>query len=164
MVPIAGDLKGEGGSDLDATWEFLDAVSPPQTEGKENGLRVNIHGGFFGTGEDKRAQMAMVDFLCDKDKTGLENLWEPEADDQYTKRMSGGAQVAKDEDDAEEKKKGTNDKDTPSLRYIKYDTGSGEADVLHLEWSTKYACKDVRKEPTSQDGSHWGFFTWFIVM
>jgi hypothetical protein len=99
---------------------------------------------------DSRKQKAIVEFICDPNRIGLETK-----------------SVLEDKDKAGVDKRSLDDRSdntTPSLTYIKYDYNfpDSKMDVLHLEWRTKYAC-----ESQSDDGaqrSHWGFFTWFLIM
>jgi hypothetical protein len=53
---------------------------------------------------------------------------------------------------------------TPSLYFEDYDTTGKAEDVLTLIWRTKYACEDAKQEKDAEKKSHWGFFTWFIIM
>jgi len=152
VIPIAGDLKERGGGDMDAKWTRL-STSPSYGDSEKEGLRVELNGGVLGTGRDKRAQKAIVEFLCDRERTGLENLWEPE--DKY--EDSGVRRRA--EEDGEE-----DDKNSPSLQWLKYEEGSGDTDILRLEWRTKYACEGSKEEQDAERSSHWGFFTWFIII
>ena len=152
--PIAGQLKGKGGDDMNAKWERLKSSKSHSDAGKE-GIRLELHGG-FANGEDgkKRPQMAIVEFICDKSRVGDENLWDPE--DKY--------------DDGNDKREGDGEKDTaddttsPSLEFFSYDTSGSDADVLRLTWRTKYACEDAKSEKDAEKAKHWGFFTWFILM
>ena len=81
---------------------------------------------------EKEKQKAVVEFICDKDKTGLEGQ------ERDGKVIDG----------------------EKSLKYLSY-----EGDVLKLEWRTKQACEQQAGGGGGGDGgSHWGFFTWFIIM
>jgi hypothetical protein len=145
VYPIAGELVEKGGSNMDAKWALLQNSKSNEDSTKE-GLILEINGG-FKKGEDggkKRPQKAIIEFLCDKSRTGLENLPNPE--DQY--------------DEVEKREEGEAENDgTPSLEYVRYDTDGKDADVLRLRWRTKYAC-----ESDTPPGEHWGFLTWFIIM
>lgn len=143
---IAGDLKDFGGGYIDAKWLRL-KTSKSKDDSEKEGLRLTIGGGFRTDPEtnSKRPQQAVVEFICDRDLEGDENLWDPEDkyDDGKSKRAESG---------------------NSSLSYTKYDTKGDKEDVLYLEWRTKYACEDSKKEQDAQKGDHWGFFTWFIIM
>lgn len=151
VIPIAGDLKDKGGGNLDAKWELL-STSTSHSDSELEGLRVELKGGFSGSGKDRRSQKAIVEFICDESRTGLENLWDPE--DKYTDITE------RDEEGGEPKE---DDANAPSLQFVRYDVGSGDADVLRLKWQTKYACENSKAEQDAA-GTHWGFFTWFIIM
>ena len=74
-------------------------------------------------------------------------------------------------DDTDDKK---DDKEKPaedaSLQLVSYKSeggGDNEFDVLRLQWKTKYACEGMTEhKPSSgnKSSSHWGFFTWFLIM
>ena len=74
-------------------------------------------------------------FICDRDKTGLEG---------------------------QKRDDGTGKEDEKSLKYIDYENEVS----LKLEWRTKYACEQQQDGGGSDvdGGSHWGFFTWCIIM
>jgi autophagy-related protein 27 len=150
---------------MDAKWERLKASKSHADEGKE-GLRMELNGGFRKDQEgNKRKQKAIIEFICDPNKTGLENLWDPE--DKYD---DDDEEEAKKRDDKEEdEKKNTNknyDPEASSLKYISYkeDATDSNIDVLRLEWLTKHACEDEKEKEDAEKSSHWGFFTWFILM
>lgn len=94
---------------------------------------MEMHGGTYPPGEDGKKQKAIVEYICDKDKTGLEG-------------QERDGKVAEGE---------------TSLKYLAY-----EGDVLKLEWRTKQACEQQTGGDggDTDGGSHWGFFTWFIIM
>lgn len=144
MIPIAGDLKDGGGGNLDAQWTRL-STSPSHADSEKEGLRVELNGGVY----NKRKQTAIIELICDKERTGLEGEIDPE--DQYESR---------DEDPAEGSPKAA------SLIFLKYGptTDDSDSDVLRLEWRTKYACEGQRDEEGGSRSSHWGFFTWFIIV
>jgi len=148
---------------MDATWERLKASKSHADEGKE-GLRMVLNGGFHKVADGgKRKQKAIIEFTCDPDKTGLENLWDPEDkydDDEKTKKRD-------DKEDDEKKNANTGyDPEASSLKYVSYkvDATDSNTDVLRLEWLTKYACEDNKDKENAAKSSHWGFFTWFILM
>ena len=83
-----------------------------------------------------------MEFLCDPAVTGLE-----EEEVVGGPGGNGTAKVGK------------------TLLFKSYgaEAAGGEADVLRLEWRTKYACESVEGEGPGKRGS-WGFFTWFLIM
>jgi len=143
VVPIAGELKGAGGSNLDAKSTRLKTSTSTEKEG----LRLEMNGGF----KNKRPQKAIIEFICDKNRTGLENIPTPE--DEYD-----GGNEKREESDAEKMR-------TPSLEFVQYGPDDdNNVDILRLNWRTKYACEDYKQEQDAQKGEHWGFFTWFIIV
>src|SRR5690606_178617 len=110
----------------------------PGTEG----LQVVLHGGEY----NKVKQAVTIDFICDKDRTGLEG-------------EDGKAKRDDKKDDKKEPSKA-------SLQFNSYEEGT-EVSMLKLTWLTKAACES-KDAPGGGDGSHdsasWGFFTWFIIM
>ena len=146
VYPIAGELLGNGGGSMDAKWELL-KNSKSHDDSTKEGLILEMNGGFRKAESGKsRPQKAIIEFLCDKSRTGLENLPKPE--DPYEEVKD------KREGDKEEEDDGS-----PSLKFVRYDTDGKDADVLRLQWKTKYACEDAN--PVVE---HWGFFTWFLIM
>jgi hypothetical protein len=149
--PIAGELKLQGGGDMNAKWERL-TDSNSHADADKDGLRVELNGGFRGQGKEKRKQKAIVEFICDKWRKGDENLWDPE--DKY----DDGKSKREETDPADD------DPNSPSLTFLSYTPDKGDADVLRLEWRTKYACESSKEEEDEKNAQHWGFFTWFIIM
>lgn len=155
--PIAGQLKEQKGKSLDAKWERLKASKSHSDEGKE-GLRVEMRGGFHQVDGNKRFQKAIIEFICDPEKTGLENLYDPE--DKYDDK-----EKKKREEQAEEGDSRSYDPELSSLQFVSYgeDSGDSSIDTLRLNWFTRHACED-NKEKEDAEASHWGFFTWFILI
>ncbi|KAH8766570.1 autophagy-related protein 27 [Hyaloscypha finlandica] len=144
--PVAGELKDQGGGYSDVKWTRL-KTSKLNTDAGKEGVRLEIKGGFRTVDGAKKKQKASVEFICDKSLVGDENLWDPEDkyEDGNTKR--------------EEKASGE-----PSLQFVGYDKSDKDEDVLTLLWKTKYACEETKKEEDEERKSHWGFFTWFIII
>jgi hypothetical protein len=139
-----------GGGNMDAKWELLKNSKSNEDSTKE-GLRLEMNGGFKNIDSGKtRPQKAIVEFICDRARTGLEHLPTPE--DPYEE----GKDKRAEEDGGDG---GEGDDGTPSLEFVRYDTDGKDADVLRLRWRTKYACED-----TSPVAEHWGLFTWFLIM
>ncbi len=141
MIPIAGELKDYGGGSLDAKVTRL-KTAESQKDSEREGLRIELNGGFYA----KRKQMAIVEFICDPERTGLETDLEPE--DKY--------------ESGDEK----SEVGSPSLTFVKYekDIPDTEVDTLRLEWRTKYACEKQQDDDNMATSGHWGFFTWFLIM
>jgi hypothetical protein len=119
----------------------------------QEGLRVELSGGRYPL-DDKKGmkQKAVIDFLCNKDIDGTETEI-PEDDGKKEERG-----LLRRADDAK----------TQALVFKSYETekdSKSEEDwsVLRLDWNTKYACESSINEDRG-DGTHWGFFTWFIIM
>lgn len=170
VVPIAGDYV-HSGRPLDPQWTRL-RNSDSHADSKKEGLRVELNGGKFPFDKkDGVQQKALVEFICDKERTGLEGdekdgreKEDGEAVEDAVKRRA--TKRAKDEDE----KEGDGDEkedDKKSLRFISYKPeGENNISVLRMEWRTKYACEGQKRgedEPEKSKG-HWGFFTWFIIM
>ncbi|OAA52851.1 Autophagy-related protein 27 [Cordyceps fumosorosea ARSEF 2679] len=179
VIPIAGSLENHGGTAFDYDVTRL-KTSDSNADSKKEGLRLVLKGGRH----EKREQRAVIEFLCDRNRTGLEGEWE--AEDKY--ESGSGAKRRRDDkeaDDAKEgddkKEKGDNDdtsneevehqlkKEDASLLWESYGVEK-DADILRLTWHTKYACekrddddvKDPEEPPSSS--SNWGFFTWLIIV
>jgi len=129
IIPIAGDLGDKDSTKLNPNYTRLKSSSAEADANKE-GVRVELHGGMYPSGDNARNQKAVVEFTCDKDKTGLEGQ-------ERDGKVIDGAK---------------------SLKYLAYEGG-----VLKLEWRTKQACEQ-QAGGGGDGGSHWGFFTWFIIM
>jgi autophagy-related protein 27 len=143
IIPIAGDIDGRS---VDPK---ITRLKPSEAHGDaaKEGVRVVLNGGLY----EKKDQQAVVEFICDPEKTGLEGL-KPEPEEKRRKREED-----KDKNGKEVEK---------SLKFISYNTTDPKKDVLNLEWKTKHACEkaDGGKGDDSDGGSHWGGFTWFIIM
>ena len=149
VFPVAGELSDvDGGKPMNAKWERLKTSKSNADVGKE-GLRIELHGGFRKENDKIRPQKAIIEFACNRERTGLENLPKPE--DDYDE--------VKDKRDEEK----TGDDGTPSLKFEKYGDEEG-IDVLRLEWRTMYACEDFKDGEDKAKAAHWGFFTWFIIV
>ncbi|CZR65961.1 related to autophagy protein Atg27 [Phialocephala subalpina] len=160
--PLAGDLKDFGGKDLNAKWDSL-SESDSNADSEKEGLRLTMNGGWHKVNDKKRPQKVVVEFLCDKTLVGDENLWTPE--DEYDNTI-GKDKRAEGDDPKDGEKEGDKEDDakSPSLKFLKYDTSGKDADILRLEWRTKYACRDASGEKNRDPNGHWGFFTWFIII
>ncbi|APA15970.1 hypothetical protein sscle_16g107400 [Sclerotinia sclerotiorum 1980 UF-70] len=160
IVPFAGELENYGGGPLDAKLERL-SNSKSHSDADKDGLRVELGGGFIGRGKNKRPQKAIVEFICDANRTGLENLWvPPEPKNKPKENLNEREEKGSDE------VIGAPSNDS-SLQFFRLDKDKGDADILRLTWRTKYACENGPKDSGDSDNkksSHWGFFTWFIIV
>jgi hypothetical protein len=165
-LPIAGYENPLGGGSKDVEINLLKSLDP-STEG----VRVKISGGTILETEMKKKYpaSAIIDFQCDPDRTGLEGLKNDDDLDQAT-----DSKLRRDDD--EEKDDGDDkegddkpDTKTSSLTFQSFGlVDDKEGFVLRLDWKTKHACEDYKRDnPDSSGGNgggHWGFFTWLIIM
>lgn len=157
--PIAGDYTLRNHRNIEATWTLL-RDSKSHKDADREGVRGELHGGRYPfDNRDGTDQMAIIEFVCDKERTGLEG---DEKDDRD-----------KDEDDTDDeklrKRKEGDEADSSkgkSLKFLSYkeeESDKKRVGVLRLEWRTKYACEDASEDAGESSGS-WGFFTWFIII
>lgn len=132
VIPVAGNI---GDRKLDAETVKLTPSKSKEDPGKD-GLQVTLHGGEY----NKIKQSVVIDFICDKERSGLE--------------------TENDKAKREEKKETSK----ASLQFVDY-TEKTDGAVLKLTWLTKQAC-ETQNAPGggSEDSASWGFFTWFIIM
>jgi len=159
VIAIAGDFPTSNGKALDPKYSRLKA-----TDANTEGLRMELHGGAWG----RKKQMAVIEFQCDRTRTGNEGFEDMEdktvSEAVFRKyRMKHSQNVSITEDDEEKPD------DIQSLQFISYGASDEKTDVLRLNWRTKYACEDFEEGGDEADGgkkssSHWGFFTWFIIV
>jgi hypothetical protein len=165
----------DSGRSIDAKFELLRNSQSNSDLGRE-GIRAVLHGGRFPFYDKKegRNQRAIIEFVCDKEKTGLEGDEKDNGDMEDGKdddKEKDGDKKEKDGDKKEEKlrrreesSEGKCEESDSSLRFCGYRTeedGKDKVQTLRLEWRTKYACEDA---PPVDGGSHWGFFGWFFIV
>lgn len=180
VVAIAGSLENVGGAAFEYEATRL-KTSDSTSDSKKEGVRLVLKGGkhpLSGPVKERHEQKAIVEFLCDPDKTGLEGEWTSE--DRYEEPS---ANKLRRRDDGDEKKEEDGEEDDGSesglehqlkeedsaLIWDSYGKDDKGADVLRLTWHTKYACEEKRDDDNDDSGdsntsSGWGFFTWFIIM
>jgi hypothetical protein len=168
-IDIAGTYSTQNGRTIDAKFELLRNSKSNSDSGRE-GVRAVLNGGRFPFDDKKegRNQRAIIEFVCDKEKTGLEGDEKEGGDLEDDKDED---KKEKDDDKKEEKLRRREEssedkceKSDSSLRFCGYKTeedGKDKVQTLRLEWRTKYACEDA---PPVDGGSHWGFFGWFFIM
>ena len=86
IIAIAGSLEQHGGTAFDYEVTRL-KTSDSKSDSDKEGLRLALKGGkhpLNGPAQEKKEQKAIIEFLCDPDKTGTEGEWESE--DKYEKR------------------------------------------------------------------------------
>lgn len=125
-----------------------------------------------------REQRAIVEMLCKKGVKGTEGEWDPS--DKYEKvpfeaESAEGEEEGKEGDGAGEGGEDGGDGKTEhqlmmanaSLIFDSYGpmADNGNVDVLRLTWHTELACEDAPTDGgSSSSSSHWGFFTWMIIL
>ncbi|KAF4550649.1 putative autophagy-related protein 27 [Elsinoe fawcettii] len=144
VAAIAGDFAASHGRALDPKVTRLKG-SASNSDNEKEGLRVELNGGKYPDTKAGRVQKAVVELVCDRERTGNEEVPGKEKREE------------KDGEDEGEKDKGK------SLRFQSYQL-EGEVEVLRLTWRTRYACEDSAEEEKGKAGGGWGFFTWFIVI
>jgi len=169
-IDIAGTYKSYNGREIDAKFELL-RKSESNSDASREGVRAVLNGGRFPFDDKKSGidQRAIIEFVCDKKRTGLEGDEKDNGDKEDDK---DGDDEDKDGDKKEEKlrrreegSKGKCEDSDASLRFCGYQQEDGAKDkkiqTLRLEWRTEYACEDA---PPADGGSHWGFFGWFFII
>ncbi|KAF2469793.1 uncharacterized protein BDR25DRAFT_263165 [Lindgomyces ingoldianus] len=161
-IDIAGTYRMDNGRTIDAKFSLLRNSKSHSDAGRE-GVRAELHGGRFPFKDNKNGldQMAIIEFVCDKDRTGLEN---DEKDD--GEKEDDGKDGEKEDSKKLRRREDSKCEDSDkSLRFCSYEVEEQEkgkkVSVLRLEWRTKYACEDALDDA---EGSHWGFFAWFIII
>lgn len=164
VVPIAGDFSTSHGKPLDSVPTRL-KYSDSHGDSEREGVRVALSGGEY----DGKPQKAVIEFLCDPERSGLEGDEKDDRENDDSDEKNDDKLRRRDEKD-DDKKDDKSDK--KSLKFISYKDESVKDEVwsvLRLEWKTKYACEKkedrenpVEGEPSTKNG--WGFFSWFILM
>ena len=157
VIPIAGSFATSTGRSLEPKFTRLEDI--PDLDSK--GLRIELNGGTY----KKQRQRAIIDMTCDPHRTGNERRdivfreEIEERDDDEGDKDKDGEKDDEGDGDGDEKR---------SLHFVSYgedaDSG-GKQRTLRLDWRTKYACEDYEEDDDGGSKStHWGFFTWFIVL
>lgn len=183
-MPIAGNYAYSSGH-LDPKWTKLRG-SDSNADAEKEGLRLELRGGKYPHNKKNgKKQKALIEFICDRNRTGTEgtNLdgrdTEDEKDkEEEEKRMRRLAKKLRvraddeeeddDDEDGDDDDDGDDDEEKPdkskALQFVSYKEEDG-LDVLRLTWYTKFACDDGGKDDSgSSKSEHWGFFTWLIIM
>ncbi|KAL9019815.1 MAG: hypothetical protein Q9185_002959 [Variospora sp. 1 TL-2023] len=153
-IPIAGQYILHGGTELDPQITRFKTSSSPSDREKE-GFRLQLHGPKYPNGKNGVSHGAVIEFLCqDKaEQKGERDL---------------AARKGDDDDGEEEDHSATgeiaHDGNGGTLKYKDFALVD-ETKILSLEWLTKYACENAKGGDDSKaKGSHWGFFTWMIII
>ncbi|KAG6161675.1 hypothetical protein E4U22_007316 [Claviceps purpurea] len=183
VTAIAGALENAGGSQFEYEATRLNG-SDSNSDAHKEGLRLVLKGGKYPLDaplKERREQKAIVEFLCDE-KEGTEGEW-TDSEDQYSE-----SEMLRRRDDRGDDKRddgdndgGNQDKSFPEHQLKKENAAliwesygpEKDADVLRLTWHTKHACEkregndgdgDDKKGDGGDESTHWGFFTWFVVI
>ncbi|KAI9713341.1 MAG: hypothetical protein M1828_001434 [Chrysothrix sp. TS-e1954] len=161
---IAGNFE-HSGRHLDPVTTRLKTEANSEKDTDQEGLRVELRGG-VRPNEDKRPQKFIIDLICDADRSGLE--------DDEKRRRTPVAEARDDEDEGGDEDDKPSDSDpNKALQFVSYKATPGKGqesskvfDVLQLRWHTKYGCEGEAGKDSGDGkaGSHWGFFTWFIII
>lgn len=151
VVPIAGDYIHDSAG-WDPKWRLL-RNSDSHEDAAREGLLIEFNGGRYPFKDKKNGvkQKAIIEMLCDHDKSGLEG-------DEKDDRPKDDGRLEKRQDDGDEEVD-----EKKSLTFVSYGTEDGMG-VLRLNWQTKYACEDQADNPDPVERGGWGFFTWFLIM
>ncbi|KAF2104158.1 hypothetical protein NA57DRAFT_70372 [Rhizodiscina lignyota] len=157
VVPIAGDFI-HSTAGWDPKWQLL-KNSGSHADADREGLLIEFNGGKFPFNDKKGVpQKAMIEMVCDKDRSGLEG------DEEDDRPKEDGDEKEKRDDEGEEKGE-EGEKKNKSLTFVSYkQEGDPAVGVLRLEWKTKYACEDAVNNPDLNPKDGWGFFTWFLII
>lgn len=178
MIPIAGNLADHGGKAFDFTATRLKS-SDSVSDSKKEGVRIVMNGGVY----EGREQKAVVEMICDKNRTGTEGEWEsedrydPDGEKENQRREEEEKEGDKKEEEGGDKDgdKGKVDdevgwterqlkKENAALIWEGYNRQEG-SDTLQLTWYTKYACETSVPDDKPEDASRrWGFFTWMVIL
>ncbi|KAF2461970.1 autophagy-related protein 27 [Lineolata rhizophorae] len=175
VVPIAGDYPTSNGRALDPMWTRL-RDSASNTDSNKEGLRLELHGGKYPEKRKGQKQKAVIEFLCDPDRTGLEGIdgssLGPSEGEVESALAAAERRIRREEPEGDGDDSGDDDDaddpedDHRSLKFISYKVeGEDNIMVLRLSWLTKHACERDTNDGNGSSGSgHWGFFTWFIII
>lgn len=162
IIPIFGDLvEGHPG---EVSFSSLKG-SGGKTDQKKEGLRVIMEGAKYGGTKQK----AVVEFVCDPKKTGLEGSAPVKEEDGDKKEKEGKRRRRRSlsrripQETEIDDKSGDKEDGEAALKFVSYDREADE-DVLRLEWRTKLACPEAADGGKSGNSGRWGFFTWVVIM
>ncbi|GIK04804.1 hypothetical protein Aspvir_008899 [Aspergillus viridinutans] len=161
--PIAGlDPLGHGSKDPE--------VTRLKGDGQE-GLLLKLAGGqYVDKDKKKKDARAVIEFQCDPDRSGLEGLASVEdgsSEEEETRRRLVVREDEGDEDkDKDKEKTDPNDGSDPSrsLQFESFGPADDDSYELKLKWRTRYACDNYARDRKGDGSSHWGFFTWLIII
>ncbi|BAE56157.1 putative autophagy protein Atg27 [Aspergillus flavus] len=154
--PIVGlEHLGHGSKDPEIT--RLKKLDPD-----EEGLLVKLSGGNYVDDEGKQKDAgAVLEFQCDPERSGLEGL--KTTDESDGEKKEAERRRAEGGDDKEQPPDEEKDR-SHSLQFKSFGKADDDSYVLKLNWRTKYACDHYLEEKKGDSSSHWGFFTWLIII
>ncbi|PKX93804.1 autophagy-related protein 27 [Aspergillus novofumigatus IBT 16806] len=167
--PIAGlDPLGHGSKDAE--------VTRLKGDGQE-GLLVKLAGGeYVDKDKKKKDARAVIEFQCDPGRSGLEGLTsvangsseeeEEEEEDETRRRLMVREDEGDKNKDKDKEKTDPYDGSDPSrsLQFESFGPADDDGYVLKLKWRTRYACDNYVRDRKGDGSSHWGFFTWLIII
>lgn len=144
VISVAGSFHTTDGKGLEPHYQRLKSK-----DSTLEGLELELNGGTYG----KKNQQAIIQFKCDKDRTGNEG------------NEDAASRLRRRDDKDDDNQDGKID-DKNSLSFVSYgpEEGKADMDILRLDWRTKYACEDYIENDSSDKKGGWGFFTWLIVL
>jgi len=153
-VAIAGHYDMSSGNSLEVKPTRL------KSTGNREGLVLELTGGKDPFKKQKGVtqikQKAIVELLCNKEKSG----WEP-AEEPKSKMIRRDDEEDAPEDDPPEENVGS------ALTFHSYGDEIVRDEIwgtLRLQWETKYACEDAESNSPPSTSGGWGFFTWIIII
>uniref|UniRef100_A0A0B7JTZ7 Autophagy-related protein 27 n=1 Tax=Bionectria ochroleuca TaxID=29856 RepID=A0A0B7JTZ7_BIOOC len=170
VIAIAGALEDNGGTQFEYQATRL-KTSDSNSDSQKEGVRLVLKGGREPLeGKDRRDQRAVIEFLCNSTMTGLEGEWRSE--DRYDGDDFEQLGARDEKDDKGDEKSSSEHQllnDGAALVWESYgpDDAEKNVDTLRLTWYTKHACEskeDSGDDDRQNNNSHWGFFTWFIII
>ncbi|KAF7180645.1 hypothetical protein CNMCM7691_009936 [Aspergillus felis] len=162
--PIAGlDPLGQGSKDAE--------VTRLKGDGQE-GLLLKMAGGEYVDKDKKKKARAVIEFQCDPDRSGLEGLASAENESSEEEETLRRLVVREDEGDKDKDKDKDKEKTDPndgsdpsrSLQFESFAPAEDDSYELKLKWRTRYACDNYVRDRKGDGSSHWGFFTWLIII
>ncbi|PYH45819.1 autophagy-related protein 27 [Aspergillus saccharolyticus JOP 1030-1] len=155
--PIAGlDPMGHGSPDAEIS-------RLKQSDSEREGLLLKMSGGSYEDSAGKKhTAKAVIEFQCDPDRSGLEGL--RTADEaQMRARDESGDNDNTPNPPQDDSGSGSGNSGS-SLRFKSFGPVDDDAYVLRLDWTTRYACDKYLEGNRGDSSSHWGFFTWLIIL
>ena len=116
---------------------------------EKEGLRLEVGGGE----RDSKPQRAVIEFICKKTENSAKG-----ATIAYGSREEGDNESKHPDWEAAKK---TDDGAGGEIEFVE---GTGQEDVLRLNWFTPYGCEDAASSRNGTSSGGWGFFSWFFFI